>query len=140
MCTCVYPVHKNSNLNMSVKSPTTTISIRLTESMLDDVNTYKSKNALKFQGSRSKAVVSLIGLALYETDTTAQYVTTHAFNKKFQNLVLIITMVLLFLSVSASHLFTNATISWNLFALIQMTVFGFCALLLAEEVIVRVKS
>lgn len=141
MCMCTLSTQQNT-LNMSIKSrkPTTTVSIRLTGGMLDDINEYKSKHALKFQGSRSKAIVSLIGLALYETDTSSQYVTTHSFNRKFQNLVLIVTMVLLFLSVSASHLFNSGSISWTLFTLIQMTVFGFCALLLAEEVIVRVKT
>ena len=120
-------------------SSSTTVSIRVPHEMLEDVDAFKSRNALKYAGSRSKACVDLLALGLYETDTSVEHV-THSFNKRIQNLVVLITMFMLFASVVTLQSYKVGSVSWELFSLLLMVVFGFCAIILAEELIVRFKD
>ena len=120
-------------------SSSTTVSIRVPQEMLEDVDAFKSRNALKYAGRRSKACVDLLALGLYETDTSAEHV-THSFNKRIQNLVVLITMFMLFASVVTLQSYKVGSVSWELFSLLLMVVFGFCAIILAEELIVRFKD
>lgn len=125
---------------MSPESTTVSVvSIRVSPSMLEDIDDFKSRNALKYAGSRSKACVDLLALGLYETDTSAEHV-THSFNKRIQNLIILITMFMLFASVATLHAYVEGSIQWELFSLIFMVVFGFCAVILAEQLIVRFKD
>tara|TARA_R110000824_G_scaffold63723_1_gene167258 strand:+ start:338 stop:718 length:381 start_codon:yes stop_codon:yes gene_type:complete len=124
---------------MSNSTTVSVVSIRVPESMLNDIDDFKSRNALKYAGSRSKACVDLLAMGLYETDTSAEHV-TNSFNKRIHNLIILITMFMLFASVVTLHAYVEGSLKWELYSLMLMVVFGFCAVILAEQLVVRFKD
>jgi len=119
-------------------SISTSVTIRIPESMLEDVDVYKSERAAKYAGSRSAAVVDLIALGLYEKSNNNHI--NRSFGRTTQNVIMLITMGLLFFTVVSMSSYARGILAWELFVIVLSTSFLFVMIIIAEELLVRVSQ
>ena len=114
-----------------------TITVRVSDEMAADIESFRKANASKFGKSRSATCAHLLALGLYKNGVP-NYV-TRSFGRRTQNLVMLVTMCLLTLSVFATQFYVNGSLTWRVLLGIIMVTYLFCVLVIGEELLVRVK-
>jgi hypothetical protein len=115
-----------------------TVTVRVSEQMAADIESFRKTNASKFGKSRSATCAHLLALGLYKNGVPNHV--TRSFGRRAQNIVMLITMVLLTLSVFATQFYVNGSLTWRVLLGIIMVTYLFCVLVIGEELLVRVKN